>query len=537
MSRSLSQALSYATRAMSSSAAQNKWKGTLPRKIAKDVLTVPGTTPASTDLAERLLEQDREEHHCYFGPVPFHNHLSHHVLAAYDLGAPPALLQQMYDAEADEAYNIYTENMKTKEIEKQDVKLTKDNWVDYLGKHAFYANYLEFFSEQVKQIGPDGAFEEFIYSEEANKNGAYMTERFVAGAIHPLIQMGYALEFKSAAMVPQALAMAAVHMPFYPQLFPWNAPNEHPSAPTHPRPLFEVLAEAYSSGAMDRVMPYDPDKNLGERYRDALTDERVAKIRSLIQLWVPSAGAAQHGLLSENAPDLAAAELVEKTKELCFAATVAFAGTGRHGLKPRLDFFLMHILTSSLFFPPLLGALKLPGSKARLLGSYLGSLFAILLARGSPTFDAGLLMSYSATPAPPKGPTPKHDLPAALGDPTIPEYENAWATMLPHVLPALDSHTLKAFRSLYVYAQLYGGTLASEVRGAKAIPGGDKLDGSAFVRAAGVLLDVMGWVGPGGGEQEGTWDRSALGWDEAWADEKKEQEKGGLTKDSTKKDT
>ncbi|VDB87475.1 unnamed protein product [Peniophora sp. CBMAI 1063] len=522
---------------MSSSAAQNRWKGMLPRKIAKDVLTVPGATPASTDLAERLLEQDREEHHCYFGPVPFHNHLSHHILAAYDLGAPPALLQTIYDDEAAEVYDIYTKNMKTREVEKQDVKITKDNWVDYLGKHAFYANYLQFFSEQVKEMGPEGAFEEYIYSKEANANGAYMTERFVAGAIHPLIQMGYALEFNSAAMVPQALSMAAVHTPFYPELFPWNVPNEHSEAPTHPRPLLEVLGEAYSSGAMDAVMPYDPDKTFGERIKDALTEERLVKIRSLIQLWVPSAGAAQHGLLSENAPDLAAAELVEKAKELCFAATVAFAGTGRHGLKPRLDFFLMHVLTSSLFFPPLLGALKLPGSKARLLASYFGSLIVILLARGSPKFDAGLLMSYSATPSPPKGIAPKHDMPGALGDPTSPDNVGAWATMLPHILPARDSHTVKAFRSLYVYAQLYGGTLPGEVRGAKAIPGGEALDGSVFVRAAGVLLDVMGWVGPGGGEQEGNWDRSALGWDEAWADEKKEQERAGLAKESSKRDT
>ena len=88
-----------------------------------------------------------------------------------------------------------------------------------------------------------------------------------------------------------------------------------------------------------------------------------------------------------------------------------------------------------------------------------------------------------------------------------------------------------------MYAQLYGGTLAGEVRGAKAIPGGDKLDGSAFVRAAGVLLDVMGWVGPGGGEQEGNWDRSALGWDEAWEDEKKEKEQSRLSKESSKRDT
>ena len=106
------------------------------------MLTAPGATPASTDLTERLLEQDREEHHCFYGPVPFHNHLSHHILAAYDLGAPPALLQAMYDEEASEVYNIYTKNTKTREIEKQNVVLDRDNWTDYLGKHAYDASLL-----------------------------------------------------------------------------------------------------------------------------------------------------------------------------------------------------------------------------------------------------------------------------------------------------------------------------------------------------------------------------------------------------------
>jgi hypothetical protein len=50
---------------------------TLPRTIGKTSFSLPGTTPASKAAVERLLEQDRSTYHCFYGPVPFHNHLSH----------------------------------------------------------------------------------------------------------------------------------------------------------------------------------------------------------------------------------------------------------------------------------------------------------------------------------------------------------------------------------------------------------------------------------------------------------------------------
>jgi len=49
----------------------------LPRTIHKDNLAIPGATPASKEAVERLLEEDRQAYHCYYGPIPFHNHLSH----------------------------------------------------------------------------------------------------------------------------------------------------------------------------------------------------------------------------------------------------------------------------------------------------------------------------------------------------------------------------------------------------------------------------------------------------------------------------
>ncbi|KAI0032023.1 hypothetical protein K488DRAFT_86285 [Vararia minispora EC-137] len=175
----------------------------LPRTIHKAPLSLPGATPASRALVEELLERDRATHHCFFNAIGFHNHLSHHLLAAYDLGASPALLQAAYDEELKEQNDVFVADREKGTVERQKEVLTRENWREYLGQDKYYANYVLFFSEEVKRLGAHAAFEEYVFSEQANAHGACMTERFVAGALHPFIQMGYAIEFNSPAMVAQ----------------------------------------------------------------------------------------------------------------------------------------------------------------------------------------------------------------------------------------------------------------------------------------------------------------------------------------------
>ena len=50
-------------------------------------------------------------------------------------------------------------------------------------------------------------------------------------------------------------------------------------------------------------------------------------------------------------------EIVEKTEEIFWMATVLVGATSRPGYKPRMDFFLMHCLTSAIFLPSLLESL------------------------------------------------------------------------------------------------------------------------------------------------------------------------------------
>ena len=251
----------------------------------------------------------------------------------------------------------------------------------------------------------------------------------------------------------------------------------------------------YNSETLHPVMPYDPNALLRKRFEDALKDGRPEAIRELACKWS----------IDANISD---AELDSRVEQAMWAATLVLAGTGKPGRKPRIDFFLMHLLTSSLFLPTFMRAIRKTEDKARVLRAYVSTFLVITLIRGRPRIDAELMMSYSATPTPPneKGGNERET--------------NPWLPLVHSAIYAPESHVAKSIRALFYAAQHYGETEAGKVVGAfdssgkEILPGAAKLDGTVFVRAAGILMDALGWVGHG--QAVGDWDRSGLGWDGAW---------------------
>jgi hypothetical protein len=264
----------------------------------------------------------------------------------------------------------------------------------------------------------------------------------------------------------------------------------------------------YDSTTLKPVMPYDPNAFISARTADALKDGRPEEIRRICALWFSSA----------CTPD----EIETKCEELVWVSTLLFAGTGKPGRKPRLDFFLMHILNSTLFLPSLLDLIPNPESKTKLLKAYLPTVMLTLLIRGRPRIDPELVMTYSVTPLPPPTYSKIELDPKTIGDPSDPETVNPWPAILSSVLHAPDAHTLKAIRVLCAAARKYGRTPAGQVVGAFGRDGKEthrgisKVDGSVFVRAAGVTMGTLGWVDHG--QKAGQWDRSVLGWEDAWKD-------------------
>ena len=73
-----------------------------------------------------------------------------------------------------------------------------------------------------------------------------------------------------------------------------------------------------------------------------------------------------------------------------------------------------------------------------------------------------------------------------------------------------------ALITLFLVMAIFPGLFTDKDTHKESLPGIGNIDGSIFVRAAGVVMSTLGWVSHG--EPAGKWDTSGLGWDDAWKD-------------------
>ncbi|GAA6022709.1 hypothetical protein JCM10207_008073 [Rhodosporidiobolus poonsookiae] len=278
-------------------------------------------------------------------------------------------------------------------------------------------------------------------------------------------------------------------------------------------------------------------------------------------------------------------EIVEKYEELVWMATVLHAAGTRPGYKKvKLDFFIMHGLTSVLFLPPLLEVIS-PHLRPYLLTSHFRVLVAYWVSRGRPPlYIKDTLLAAPSAPTPPLS-TPAQPYPAgtavgrALQDarrkqqrrearsgrssratspspspsgaqdvhhdgfvesPLTPraaadqlpfsegradggledvewrldEGSNPWMVVLKSAVDHDDEHVTKTVRSLYFAAAHFGASPKGMFQ--SSLPGVNEMDGSIFIRAAGLTLASVGWRHEGDAGNMGTWDRSGLGWPSTW---------------------
>lgn len=267
--------------------------------------------------------------------------------------------------------------------------------------------------------------------------------------------------------------------------------------------ILELLRQLYDDKDLIPPLPYDPDAFISKRREDFLKGgTRPAALKRILQHFDPG-----H-----------TKEAIEQClEEFITVAILLTFGTGRPNRRPRLDFFLMHLATASLFMHSLVHVTDNIKYQRALLRVCIQVFGGTILLRGRPRIDPVLLMSYNPDPRPPTGHSKAHD--GALGSDT----RNPWTALVESSLHAPDAHVPKTLRTLLYAARKWGtlgkgefiGTWGPD--GQETHKGVSEVDGTVFVRAAGVLLDTMGWVAHG--QKPGAWDRSALGWDDAWNNE------------------
>ncbi|RYP69759.1 hypothetical protein DL769_005190 [Monosporascus sp. CRB-8-3] len=329
---------------------------------------VKQSEPAAKKATE-LLQKDLENHHVFFNDDGFHDHISHHILALYGIGAPPESLEKAYKINEG-----YQRPAASPHEELRDWAAVKQ----YLGKGEHYADFLAFFQGEIERLGGwEAVLREYLF-KEGDERSDDLQVRMFAGLVHPLIQLMYGVEWRQPAVVAMALAQAAVHRDERGlRDFLLAAERQaQTSSSSEPMPAIVDLLEAVRA---DEKMARSARLSDGNKIFDGVLgrawDETIA-VTSRVRV----------------RPD----ELDERTAEMYHAAIYECASAAlRPGKDPKWDFFLIHHINVCPVFLVINAQDWIPlESKVRLLEWKIRLDLVQYAARACPELSLGRIAAY-----------------------------------------------------------------------------------------------------------------------------------------------
>ncbi|KAI1205932.1 uncharacterized protein F4807DRAFT_441007 [Annulohypoxylon truncatum] len=406
---------------------------------------------SSAQVATELLQQDLEKHHVYFNNDGYHDHISHHLLSLYGTGARPEHLKKAYDVNA--SYQRPTMKLH------QDVVEELQNWETAkkrVGKEQYYPDFLAFFQGEIDKLGWEAVLSEYLFGGDEKSED--MLIRMLAGALHPIIQLMYGVEWKQPAIVAMALAQAAVHDDDL-RKFLITAEDASKSKPDSMPTIASLLEEVKSNKKLATSAKFED----GEKLRDgvfARAWDEIIEIASKVRV----------------KPE----ELDEKTAEMYH--TAIYEGTSAAfypNKEPKFDFFLMHHINICPIFVAINSQDWIPTeSKVRLLEWKIRMDLVQYAARGCPPLSLDNIASY----------TPKDNKPGSVNE-LVPRIHNLEE----------DGHAIKLYRAVVL-----GQTVSEKYDDKDWV----KIKGDLWTKVRHLVVDSVEANGP-------RWVRSA-GFPKAW---------------------
>lgn len=284
------------------------------------VFHVPMVNAESSKAASQLLQENHEKYHIFYNNAGFHNHIAHHLLTIYALGATKQEIQKAYDINKD-----YQRPQKPAEEKVVHDLSEKSSFPKYLGQGEHFHDYEVFFQREIEAKGWEAVLNEHLFAGDEHADALFV--RMYAGFLHPLIHLGFGVEFKQPAIIVEALAQAAVHEGWIGKLL---LPAEKTaSEKKSEKNLFDLINDIQANEKILNA-PHWED---GNKIRDGLLARAPDEMIALTAQW------------QVNADDLD-----KKTAEMINAAAY-FTGAAQNPPKQiKFDFYFMHCVNSSIFF-------------------------------------------------------------------------------------------------------------------------------------------------------------------------------------------
>ncbi|KIK68379.1 hypothetical protein GYMLUDRAFT_35785 [Collybiopsis luxurians FD-317 M1] len=470
-----------------------------------------GSTPELLRVVQDVLQDNHKRWHAFFNDRGFHNHTAHHILALWAFGVNKDVIEAAYE----EDKLIQRPAFSSPE------PITMANFNEHLGDENYYNAYLLFFCDIVTKRDIGSVLEEFVFSSKVNfgskSNSGQrpeMLNRFLGGLIHPFIHTGYGVEFQIPGLIAEGLAQTAVHSASNTVLIPPSVfPNDRvPSVGKLTSFIHSVkLSNSTSAGAagdthalnvLARIMK-DPELKVTKAEETNLFASVIEKNGDAIFKYANSWS------LDTSNPK----EVERKIEELQWMNVLIYAIAGFKAGKGNFnaDFFYMHLVTTSIFLPTLTAYLC-PASQEALLRAYFAVCLSVYVARGCPDldveafFDANIVGPRTNTNAFDTSPILK--LPPT--SPSVTSSPNPWFPIIHQTILHPDDHLCKLQRTLAHYSTLYGWKSAGSFSEKQTeLPGANKIDGTLFIRAAGLTALRLG-RDFGGEKLLSYWDRDGF---------------------------
>ena len=149
----------------------------------------------------------------------------------------------------------------------------------------------------------------------------------ITGFLHPLIHLGFGIEFQQPAIIAEALAQACVHDTWItPYLLKTEAASTTPTTKTLPQLLEDIRADK----KLSRAANWED----GNKIRDGILVRAPEEMISYAKQWTVF-------------PD----QLEAKTAEMINNAIYYTAAAQKPPKQVKFDFYYMHCVNSSIFFP------------------------------------------------------------------------------------------------------------------------------------------------------------------------------------------
>ncbi|KFY40940.1 hypothetical protein V495_05163 [Pseudogymnoascus sp. VKM F-4514 (FW-929)] len=385
------------------------------------------------------------------------------LLTLYGLGAPSDVLEKHYQANR-------TYQMEPKPLREKNVEAMSDleGFKKFLGKTQYTHDYIEFFTRELEAKGVEAVVQEYLFSRTELADD--MLARLYGGFLHPLIHLGFGLEFKQPVIVAEALAETAVHDRW---LSPFFIGAE------------KLAAESKTSKTLSQlVVDVDSDEKLkasakwadGNKIRDGILKRAPQEmINHAAQYHVPLD------------------QLAQKTAEM-MDATVFYTAAAQHPPKAvKIDFFFMHCVNASIFWPTFNALSWISDeNKVRLLEWKARLDLVMYVSRGTPPLLEGEIEEYTKE-------TGKDVSWTSLGERL-------------YKVKRDDGHAVKLLRAL-----------ATAERETRNLEGG-KVKRDQWVGIGRMVVDSVEDVQ---GTEQSAWARS-VGFDKAWDDVKERPGKTSL---------